>query len=156
MVNQTFKVTVQGPETDISRDVSEEQALKVISIVLGTVYEPTPSSENSDDDATESTSNNQGEKSDLSIGEFIESLKIEGNDDRIAAIALFLSETRDQHLFTKDELSGWFRAAGEKVPGNIQRDLSKATSDKIIAQDPNDSNSYYLTKTGKKKLRNSE
>lgn len=156
MANQNFKVIVQGPETDISRDVSEEQALKVISIVLGTAYEPTPSSENSSNDATESTSNNQDVKSDLSVGEFMESLKIEGNDDRITAIALFLSETRDQHLFTKDELSGWFRAAGEKVPGNIKRDLEKAVSNKTVAHDPSDSNSYYITKTGKTKLRNSE
>lgn len=156
MSDQIFKVTVKGPGTEISRDVEEKQALEILSIALGTKQEFSTESESPSEAAEENVEGNKNTTSDLSVGEFIADLNIQSNDDRIAAIALFLEEHHDQPHFTKDELSTWFQRVGEKSPSNVPRDLNKAVKNRMIAQDTDDPDYYYVTNTGKEKLRNSE
>jgi hypothetical protein len=81
-------------------------------------------------------------------------LVINSNDERIAAIALYLREIDHQSQVTKEELPGWFQRAGEAAPANPTRDLKRAVSNKLLAEDTNTADSYYVISTGANKLRN--
>lgn len=161
MADETFTVTVEGPGTNISHQVNAELALRILSIGGGGESD-VQGSQLSDQgrsypsSAAPSSQESKDTTSPTSIGEFIESLHISNNYDRIAAIALFMKEEQNQPQVTKGELPDLFQKAGESAPSDLSRDLKLAISNKLMAEDTKTSGSYYVTAKGEKTLRSSE
>lgn len=160
MADGAFKVTVQGPDINVTREVSEGLALRIVSLAIGSgsesaAPERSATTESSTSPNAVAPAQSGQEATPESVGEFMSELNINGNSERIAAIALYLRDTKGQPQVTKEELPEWFQRAGEVAPGNLTRDLKKAISDKLLAEDTNTEDSYYVTSTGVNKLRNS-
>jgi len=88
----------------------------------------------------------------MAIREFLNTSSAKRNPDKITAIAIYLRDHLDRETFSRDDVKGLFRKAGEPVPGNYARDFAVAVSSGWIAEDHNTSGEYYVTNSGEEAL----
>ena len=65
------------------------------------------------------------------------------------AIAEYLYIHEEVELFTRDDIRGRFRTAGEAVPGNFPRDFAWAVKNGWVAEDVKSAGSFYVTQKGR-------
>lgn len=142
---KAFKVEINGPGLNLAREVNEDVALSLITVVLGKHNKSRVIQ--SLDDADEDK-----DKVELSIGEYMSRVGASNNRERIAAILQYLSIYHNKNNVHKDVIPDWFQRAREPAPKNLSRDLNTAVSEKLIAEDFDNPDHYYITKTGRQKL----
>lgn len=90
----------------------------------------------------------------LSLREFLEEAQAKRNPDKVVAIAEYLLVFEEQELFTRDDVKGRFRLAGEAAPGNFPRDFAWAVTNGWIAEDVKSPGSFYVTQKGRNAIEN--
>ena len=131
------KVTVAGPNLRVERDVDEETALRVISVLLGAGL-PTAQ-------AASSQSSSAAGMVGGSIAELFSRVTPRSNPARIATVAYYLRSAREEP-FTRERVRQGLRDAGQKTPGNFARDFDVAVRNGWI--DGNEKAGYVLTASG--------
>lgn len=153
MSENIYSVKIDGPGMEFSREVNESQVLQILAVSLGQDLssEMRQTSDAAPQMADESIVTKRKSPS-VTVGEFISTLEVSNNPERIAAIVLFLQEHHNKQLVSKDVLPEWFQRAGATVPANLSRDLGKAVKRNLIAEDHQKSYHYFVTNTGKQYL----
>jgi len=147
------KVTVSGVGITIEREIPEDQALGVISILMGGDAARGPAAGNTPITGTQlsgvTASLGPG---DLTIGEYIESVGARTNSAKIVAIGAFLIDRHGVETFSRNDVKGQFQRAGEPAPGNFTRDFSVAVNKKLLAPAHGASDAFFVTKSGRTAL----
>src|ERR1700720_1060793 len=139
----TYALELTGDGVSISRQVSQAVALQIIAITMGGAS-PAPISTVPASDKPRRTSSGQV----VAIREFLNDSGAKRNPDKIVAIAIYLRDHLNRETFSRDDVKGLFRKAGEPAPGNYARDFAVAVSAGWIAEDHATSGEYYVTNAG--------
>jgi hypothetical protein len=157
VAGEPFKVTVEGPGTNVTREIKEEVAFHIIAMAFGNKGGLGPAGPASGDDKAGTKVGEQPPNpkitSKVSIGEFMADLKIDSNVERIAAVALYARDVLGQSRIEKSEITDWFQRAGHPAPKNLPRDIQSAIKKRLIAEDNSETGLYFVTATGEKELR---
>lgn len=159
MTDGDYKITIEGPETKVSRAVDEEVANSILTQLLGG---GSPFTSTGQGTSTKNTreGNKESESSQtpnsVPVNEFMAGLNIDNNVDRIAAVALYLRDQLGQRSMNKDEIANWFQKSGQAAPKNLPRDIQSAVKKNLIAEDNNEGGQYFVTNTGENALRNTD
>ena len=144
---RTYKLSLKGEDTSFEREISEELASQVLTVVMrGSQSVPAGSllSRELEPDLTPGGGRRQ------SVREYIDGVEAKRNVDKILAIASFLETVRGEETFSVDQVKREFRNARERVPGNFSRDFSWAVRNGWIAADDEAPGEYYVTQEGRK------
>jgi hypothetical protein len=90
----------------------------------------------------------------ISLREFLDEAQARRNPDKITAIAEYLFQFEEMGLFTREEIKGRFRAAGEAAPANFPRDFAASVKNGWIAEDSKAPGSFYVTQKGRNAIEN--
>jgi len=145
--NPSYELELKGDGISVSRKVSQQVALQIISVAMGGT-DIGPAAATRGTGAPRQTSAGQV----MAIREFLNTSSAKRNPDKITAIAIYLRDHLDRETFSRDDVKGLFRKAGEPVPGNYARDFAVAVSSGWIAEDHNTSGEYYVTNSGEEAL----
>lgn len=135
-VELDYQVIVKGPGINVNRSVRVETAASVVTLVMG------------GDVPSHKPADMGHPKESRSLREYLIDVEARRNPDKITAIGAFLTD-RGQESFTRTDIRGQFRAAGEPVPANFARDFSLTLSSGWIAPDPESPGGYFVTQTGR-------
>lgn len=145
---ETYSLKLEGQGISVSRNVGQDLARAILDIVMGGNVRARPGKTAPEpNDVRE----DRGRPS-LSLHEFFENSQAKRNPDKIAVIGEYIIEHEGRHAFSRDELRGRFREAGEAVPANFPRDFGWALKNGWIAEDLENRGSYYVTKKGKEAI----
>jgi len=89
-----------------------------------------------------------------SLREFLEETQATRNPDKITAIAEYLALHEEVELFTRDDIKGRYRSAGEAAPANFPRDFAWALRNGWVAEDSKSPGSFYVTSKGRTAVEN--
>jgi len=149
----TYELRLKGGGISVERQVTEEQALRVISLVMGNnLGRSVGGGGGPSQKATSSAAGAGASVGHSTVGEYIEEVGARRNADKIAAIGAFLMDSHDMETFTRDDVKGQFQNAGEAPPANFSRDFAVALSNKWLAQPHGVTGQYFVTKTGRTAL----
>jgi hypothetical protein len=153
-----FTVSIKGDGVTVEKSVPAHVARQMISLIMGgTVsYEPLPREEApifTNDAAGLAHSSRPGSRR-TSLREFLEETQATRHPDKITAIAQYLALHEKADLFTRDEIKGRYRSAGEAAPANFPRDFGWAVRNGWIAEDSKSSGSFYVTSKGRAAVEN--
>lgn len=147
-----YTVKVSGPGLEMTQDVDQGLARRVVGVLMGWATGTTAERQRTEPKAGVE---NNVLGTDVAIGEFISDLNITNNAERIAAIALYMSEQCGERLVAREVFPAWFQRSGEAPPKNFVRDLKTAVSRKLVSEDHSRAGYYFVTKTGIDRLRGS-
>lgn len=155
---QKFMVSIKGDGVTIEKTVPEDVARQLITLIMGgaALYEPVSRRETlvstNGTDGSSHPPRPGGRRT--SLREFLEETQATRNPDKITAIAEYLVRHEEVELFTRDEIKGRYRSAGEAPPANFPRDFAWAVRNGWIAEDSKSSGSYYVTSKGRAAVEN--
>jgi hypothetical protein len=147
---ELYTISIKGNGIVVEKSVSAQVARQVINAVMGAVSE-SASGPAKHADAVIGTN---PEARRTSLREFLEESQARRNPDKIITIAQYLYQVEDKELFTRDDIRGRFRSAGEAAPANFPRDFAWAVKNGWIAEDTKSPNSFYVTQTGRNAIGN--
>src|SRR5690625_265587 len=156
-----FNVHISGEGIQVTREIGQDRLLRVLAAVLGDAeitprFQARPDEHTVGGPRTVHVQNDAATMADApSIGEFLDELNISKNPERIAGIILYLKEHHSVQSVNRGELPQWFKRAGAPVPKNMPRDLNNAVKAKLISEDPDAADNYFVTATGERFLRQS-
>ncbi len=145
-----YKITIEGPGVEITREVSEEIWQKAIVLTLtgaSTIDNSASQRAQETGDTRVECAKEAIDMPKISIGEFISEHNATRYPDKIVAIGCYIYEYRGKERFTGDDIKSLFVEAAEKVSRNIARDIRWTLSNNWIAMDPN-TKSFYVTQKG--------
>jgi hypothetical protein len=138
----TLKLSLRGEGISFDREISQDEAARVIGLVLGGA-----------------AGFASGEKSRIgtgsaatSIREFLDGVGAKTNTKKILAIGQFLIEHGGKESFTREEVRGEFRRAKESFPANYPRDFNSTIGSGWIAEVHGSPGEYYVTRKGSEAL----
>lgn len=155
MTNQPieYKLTLKGDGITVERNVSEQIAKEIISMVLAgdsrssTTQQPT-TSVSSQPSELSSTSKKK------SLREYLNEVNARKNPQKILAIAHYLSTHMGKGMVSVTNIRPQFRLANEPLPANLNRDFQTAAQNGWIAPDHEGYKMFYITQTGLDALEN--
>ncbi len=155
---EQFTVSIKGEGITIEKSVSADVARKMIDVIMGgpRAYEPVSEREvpvSKDSLAGARSAIASGARR-MSLREFLHESQASSNPEKITAIGEYLREHEGKDEFTRDDIKGRFRQAGEAPPKNFSRDFSVATKNVWVADDANSPGSFFLTNTGRAAIKN--
>lgn len=135
-----YRFILQGEGIDVDRQVNQAIARHLLNVALAEGdAEPIP--------AVSSVVPRAGDRK--SLREFLDEVRAQRNPEKIVAIGDYLDVSEKLPDFSREDIRGKFRAAGEAPPGNFGRDFAWAISNGWIAEDVQNKGRFYVTKTGK-------
>jgi hypothetical protein len=149
---ENFAVSIVGDGVTIEKNVPAHVARQLISLVIGGAASYGPVSRQETSVATNGAagsahSPHSGARR-TSLREFLEDSQASRNPDKITTIAKYLAQHEEMELFTKDDIKGKYRSAGEAAPANFPRDFAWAVRNGWVAEDPKSAGSFYVTSKG--------
>jgi hypothetical protein len=142
-----YVLTLKGEGMSVERQIDEDTALDVLSLVMGGGGSPVAR------DATTmrapATTRRNGQ---LSLREYLDEVKATRNPDKILAIAKYATGATGKNTVTRDDVRARFKDAAEKVPGNYGRDFRWVVKNGWLAADADDKKEFYVTDTGNEAL----
>ena len=85
----------------------------------------------------------------LSLREYLQRADVDrGIHGKILAVGRYLRDHEGQSDFSRDDIRTRFRSAGEPQPANFHRDFQKAVRAGWIAEDHQNRDRFYVTRTG--------
>jgi hypothetical protein len=148
---ELYTVSIKGNGIAVEKSVSAQVARQVINAVMGGAVSESASGPAKHAEAASGT---YPEVRRTSLREFIEESQARRNPDKITTIAQYLLEIEGKELFTRDDIRGRFRSAGEAAPANFPRDFAWAVKNSWIAEDTKSPNLFYVTQTGRNAIAN--
>ncbi|QBR70409.1 hypothetical protein CU048_02975 [Beijerinckiaceae bacterium] len=155
---ELYSVSIKGNGITIEKSVASHLARQMINMILGgtTTYgsvspqEPLVSGNRTSGTSTAPPPGGGR----TSLREFLDESQATRNPDKITAIAEYLIAHEGTESFTRDDIKGRFRTAGEAAPANFPRDFTWAVKNGWIAEDPKSPGSFYVTKKGRTAIEN--
>ena len=136
-------ITITGPGMHFAREISDEQVLSILHLLLGGEqggYAP------------EEHRSNLGSPIALprrqAISEFYRSVAPKRYAEKLVTIAAHLQRALGRETFTPEDLRVQFRQVNETPPANLPRDFKAATGAGWIAEDHSAPGRFYVTQTG--------
>lgn len=155
---QAYKLTLEGDGISVSKSVSEDQARRILNILMGPLSTLSPSIERDqgykiresyrEDVRNATTVSTQA----LSLREYLDEVGVKRNPDKILAMAAYMMDASGVEDFSPDEVKDCFPKAAEKVPANYGRDFRWVISSGWAAENHQNQGRFYITKTGRKAL----
>lgn len=121
----TYEFRLTGGGVAVERQVSEAQALQIVSLVMG--GEPAPRAASTAPPSSRAT--HRGSLA-TTVGEYLDEVEAKRNPDKIVAIGAFLVDHLGKESFTREEVKAQFQHAGGTPPANFARDFSLAVSNR--------------------------
>lgn len=153
-----YAVSIDGNGIKIQKSVPAHIARQMVNVIMGGAIpcEPVsrqeaPVSKNSSS-GTGHAPPSGGRRT--SLREFLDESKASRNPDKITAIAEYLVVHEAIELFTRDDIKGRYRVAGEAAPANFPRDFAWAVKNGWVAEDTKTQGSYYVTQKGRAAIDN--
>ena len=152
-----YKLSLEGNGISVCKEVNEEQARRILNILMGpsSMMHPVEremqrrTRESSNESATYVASSSPQA---LSLREYLDDVGAKRNPDKILAMAAYIMEQSAAEDFSADEIKNCFPKAAEKVPANYGRDFRWVISSGWAAESHQDQGRFYITKTGRKAL----
>lgn len=155
MTGQTieYKLTLKGDGITVERNVSEQIAKEIISMVLNgdsrVSVTPKPSiSMPSQPPELPLASKKK------SLREYLNEVNARKNPQKILAIAHYLYAYMGKGTVSVTDIKPQFKLANEPLPANLNRDFHTAAQNGWIAPDHDDYKMFYITQTGLAALEN--
>ena len=149
-----FELKIEGAGLSLSRTVDGVKVRTLLHIVLGgsgiLPFAP-PASAGSGlgvAPVVGANASTSGLGARTSLREYLTGTGAKRNPDKILVIADYLERHEGVQGFTREDIKGRFRSAGESPPGNYPRDFNWALTNGWIAEDPSARGQYYVTRTG--------
>lgn len=134
-------LTLKGPGIAVDRDVPDNVAAELLRVVLqGEPTGPPPRT-------AAVLPRSSGVHGGGTLAELFHRHEPKRNPDKIAVIAYHL-KAAGQASFTKEQVRAGFRRAGEREPGNFDRDWAWAVRNGWVDGDA--AEGFYLTRTGER------
>ena len=152
-----YKITLEGDGISVNKDVNEEQARRILNILMGPASMMTHPAERErshrnksahHDNATSAAPTPQA----LSLREYLDEVEAKRNPDKILAMGAYITEASGAEGFSAEEVKNCFPKAAEKIPANYNRDFRWVISNGWIAENHQEEGRYYITKTGRQAL----
>lgn len=149
---EDFTVSIKGDGVTIEKSVPPRVARQMINLIMGGTDSDEPVSRQEElvsrTGAPASSHPPRSVARRTSLREFLEEAQATRNPDKITAIAEYLALHEQVELFTRDDIKGRYRLAGEAAPANFPRDFGSAVRNGWIAEDSKSSGSFYVTSKG--------
>jgi hypothetical protein len=143
---ELYTISVRGKGITVEKSVPAQVARQVVNVVMGGAVSDSASvSGNRADGPSAPTPGVRR----TSLREFLEESEARRNPDKITVIAEYLLRFEEAELFTREDIRGRFRLAGEAVPANFPRDFTWAVRNGWVAEDPKSPGSFYVTQKGR-------
>jgi hypothetical protein len=85
----------------------------------------------------------------LSLREYLQRADVDrGIHGKILAVGRYLRDYENQNDFSREDIRARFRSAGEPQPANFHRDFQKAVRAGWVAEDHQNRDRFYVTRTG--------
>lgn len=85
----------------------------------------------------------------LSLREYLHQADVDrGIHGKILAVGRYMRDYENQNDFSREDIRARFRSAGEPQPANFHRDFQKAVRAGWIAEDHQNRDRFYVTRTG--------
>lgn len=139
----SYQLILKGGGITLEREVGEDIALEIVSVVMGGSRAAAPRRE-----ARPTQGGSRTAPRGQSLREYFDEVEPQRNVEKILAIASYLDVVGGQDTFTSDDVKREFRSASEPVPGNYSRDFRWAVSAGWIAPAPDEPGQYFVTNTG--------
>jgi hypothetical protein len=147
-----YSLNLKGEGMSLTRDVDQATARAIVDLVLGGSASGLAPSQKGLDSVLKSPQTPASSNARLSLREFLDSAEAKRNPDKIVGIGEYIMAHDRQQAFTRDDVKGRFRNAGESPPGNYGRDFAWTISNGWIAEDPSNPGHFYVTQKGKAAL----
>jgi hypothetical protein len=151
------KVTIKGPDIDITRSVDEATMGNVIALLFGAA--PTGSGGRGGAGGGGGGGGGQGGRGgqqetqwdeDITLGEFISETGASTFQQKICAAGYYLMKIHGADSFTSGDVKTALADAHEDMPGNFSRDFGDAASKNYIAkQHGGEAGHFIVPKTGR-------
>src|ERR1700730_764236 len=156
---ELYAVSIEGNGITIQKSVPAHIARQMINVIMGGAIVDEPVSRHDAAVSTNDASLGTGHVPPVggrrtSLREFLDESQASRNPDKITAIAEYLLVHEAIELFTRDDIKGRYRAAGEAAPANFPRDFTWAVKNGWVAEDPKSQGSFYVTQKGRNAIEN--
>lgn len=156
---ELYAVSIDGNGITIQKNVPAHIARQMINAIMGGAIVDESVSRKEVPVSKNDTSSNRDHGPPLgglrtSLREFLDESQASRNPDKITAIAEYLLVHEAIELFTRDDIKGRYRAAGEAAPANFPRDFAWAVKNGWVAEDLKSLGSYYVTRKGRAAINN--
>jgi len=138
-----FRFSLHGPGVAIDKEVDQSVALALMQVALGASRQNAIISSSSGASAS-----SVGARPQLSLREFVDGVRAKSNPEKMTAFGIYVREHLGRESFSRDEIKGLFRSAGEALPANFPRDFKSAIQSGWIAPDQGAVDLYYVTRRG--------
>lgn len=146
MAEDVYELSLKGPGITINKGVDARTAAAIAQMAVGGAGQA-PRVQSPGLAPSREVSANAGQL--LSLREFLQQVNLSiGNHAKITAVGRYMRDFEAQADFSRDDIRGRFRAAGEPQPANFPRDFQKAIRAGWIAEDPKSPSHFYITRTG--------
>lgn len=152
-----YKLSLEGEGISVCKEINEEQARRILNILMGPSSMMHPVEREMQRRARETSQENipyaaPASSQALSLREYLDEVGAKRNPDKILAMAAHIMEQSAAEDFSADEIKNCFPKAAEKVPANYGRDFRWVVSSGWVAESHQDQGRFYITKTGRKAL----
>lgn len=153
-----YKITLEGDGISVDKDVNEEQARRILNILMGPasmMAHPVArerTRRNTESHEARSSHTAAPSPQALSLREYLDEVGAKRNPDKILAMGAYITEATGIEEFSAEEVKNCFPKAAEKIPANYNRDFRWVISNGWIAENHQEEGRYYITKTGKQAL----
>jgi hypothetical protein len=136
-------ITIAGPGMHFAREISDEQVLSILRLLLGGKQGGYVSEEHRSNFGSP-----MGLPRRQAISEFYRSVAPKRYPEKLVTIAAYLQQTLSRHYFTPEDLRTQFRQVNETPPANLPRDFKAAMGAGWIAEDPEAPGQFFVTQSG--------
>ena len=148
---ELYTVSIKGNGVVVEKSVPAEVARRVINALMAGAFSEGASMSGS---AATQRARQALRHAGSRCENFLKNRSARRNPDKIITIAEFVRQFEDKELFTREDIRGRFRLAGEAAPANFPRDFTWAVKNGWIAEDAKSPNSFYVTQTGRNAIAN--
>ena len=141
------KVTVDGPDTKVARQVSEATALAVIRLIMGS----TGIKESQDEAIYDLSGNDETEEGKLSVGEYLTGQNAQSSAEKITAIGWYLTRGKSNASFSQEDIVTQLDIARETKPKNLSRDIKETVRKNWLTVSTK--GGYVVTRTGEEAVK---
>lgn len=146
---QLFKIVIEGGGLRLDRSIDEGRAREIINILMGGTAAPSPGAPRMGSLHSPPSPAGAPPGVRLSLREFLTIAQATNWPAKITAIGVYLHDHEGQADFSREDVRGRFRHAGEGQPGNYHRDFAVAVGNGWVAEDSRKPGSHYVTNTGR-------
>ena len=166
-VDNDFQVVLKGPGFSLDRNVDQNVAAAITSLILGgaqlfpspagpsgTNHSPAAPAPIAQTGTPRPVHNGPITNLDQTLGEYLHEVEPKTAPDKIAAVGEFLYLYSQQQDFSPDDFREQLESIRDTIPGNIPRDFKTALQQRLIAKSTGDPKRYYVTGTGREAIAN--